>query len=141
MQFRFSAMIVAIAVLGMVLWLAVPRVVSVFDGHFQLVISWPDKEIPSTTFSLAYCWNEIEAARVQEYGATTNEVIFRPLEIDPTGQAFVMLPFSGKQSGSETSRHEPKFVVIQYNDNETIRRKTFSIPVGKGSRTLSVDRD
>ena len=98
MQFRFSAMIVAIAVLGMVLWLAVPRVVSVFDGHFQLVISWPDKEIPSTTFSLAYCWNEIEAARVQEYGATTNEVIFRPLEIDPTGQAFVMLPFSGAVS-------------------------------------------
>ena len=134
---------IAIAILGIVFWLAIPRVVTVFDGHFQLALTFPDKEIASATFSLAYCWNEMEAAHAQEYGSSTNEIIFRPLGIDSNGLTQVMLPFSGKlgQSGNEISYHEPKFVVIQINDSGTIRRKTFSIPVGKGDRTLLVDLD
>ena len=132
---------IATAVVGVVCWLAIPRVVIVSDGHFELSLQFPAEEKPDSTLMVAYCWNETEANHAKEHGASTNEIIFRPIETDPNGRSHVTLPCSGKytQSNDEFSYNEPKFVVIQFNDNDTIRRKTFSVPTGKGDRTLSID--
>ena len=134
---------IATAVVGLVAWLAIPRVVIVSDGHFELSLQFPAEQRPDSTLMVAYCWNETEASHANEHGSSTNEIIFRPIETDQNGKSQVTLPSSGKytQSNDELSYNEPKFVVIQFNANDTIRRKTFSVPIGKGDRTLSIDLD
>ncbi len=143
MQFKLLQLMIATAVVGVVAWLAIPRVVIVSDGHFELGLQFPAEEKLDTTLMVAYCWNEIEANHANEHGSSTSEIIFRPIEVDPNGKSHVTLPCSGKytQSNDEISYNEPKFVVIQFNDNDTICRRKFSVPAGKGDRTLSIDLD
>ena len=143
MQFKLSQLMIAVALLGAAFWLSIPRVVIVSDGHFQLNLDFSGDRKPDSKFLFAYCWNETDADHASEYGASTNEIIFRPIESDPDGKAHVTLPCAGKsrRSGREISYHEPQFIVIQFNDDETILRKQFAIPIGRGDRSLSIDID
>jgi len=142
MKLKLFHLLFAVAILGVICWLAIPKVVAVSDGRFALTLNLPTSTPATSNLLVAYCWNRAEASHAEKHGTSTNEITFRPVDTNPDGTIRIDIPFSAKhESGREVSYHEPKYIVIQFGHDETLRRKMYDIPDGRRDRSISIDFD
>jgi hypothetical protein len=100
---------------------------------------------PHNSYSLQFatCWFEPDAKEaiahpgVYEYG-------FRAIKKSPEGQMIIDVPTSGRSGsfGTSGTYNHPKFLIVEYrltqDDNGTLARKMFPLPVGRGARSITI---
>ena len=135
---------IIILFIAVALALILSPIQSVWDGHFPLTIHMVEQQqIDPNSLQFATCWFEPDAKEaiahpgVYEYG-------FRAIKKSPEGQMIIDVPTSGRSGsfGTSGSYNHPKFLIVEYrltqDDNGTLARKMFPLPVGRGPRSITI---
>ena len=140
MQIRLIEVFICATIVCILGVLLRPHSVAVADGHFSLTIYPSANEQLPAELLIAYCWGQAEKELAEAQGAASTEISFRPPNQTAAGNVNIVLPYSWKtENGQEKWRHEPKFIVIQYEADGQTLVKSFAIPEGRGDRELRVE--
>jgi hypothetical protein len=123
---------IIILLMAVALALVLSPIQSVWDGHFPLTIHMVEQQQiePDAKEAIAH-------PGVYEYG-------FRAIKKSPEGQMIIDVPTSGRSGsfGTSGTYNHPKFLIVEYrltqDDNGTLARKMFPLPVGRGARSITI---
>jgi hypothetical protein len=131
-------------ILAIVVALIVPVQEAVWDGHFPLTLDLRlHQSVNDESLMLSIFWSEADA-RESLVRRSHHDHVFHPVETLDGSHAEISVPAFGRLStwGAGTYHH-PRFLVIEYRvdegDNPTVARKLFSIPEGRGARSITVE--
>lgn len=139
-----NAIIVAPMLFVVVLLLLPVGYEAVWDGRFDLtVIVDTSRSIDESSLLFATCWNEREAAHAIQ-NPSSYEYGFHPPRTNGNGELLIEVPCSGREGayGFRSTYHQPRFLVVEYNTDDKLQqpsRMRFSIPEGRGPRTMKIE--
>ena len=117
---------------------------AVWDGKFDLTIMIStDQPIDESSFLFATCWQEPEAVHAVK-NPTVYDYGFRVAHTLASGKVLIDVPCSGRNNayGLGSTYNHPKFLVAEYrlsDNSDHAVRKLFTIPEGRGPRTMTVE--
>jgi len=130
--------------LAIVVALIVPVQEAVWDGHFPLTLDLRlHQSIHDQSLMYSIFWTEEDAGE-SLVGHSDPDHVFHPIEISDDSHSVINVPASGRSSAwGAGTHHHPRFLVIEYRldegDNQTVARKRFSIPEGRGARAMTIE--
>ena len=126
--------------------LLIPPVQNVADGHFRLTVEInKNPHIDDDSILFATYWLAHGAERSLRSPGVYGHDFFRPT-ISDTGHAEFDVPWSGRSGRWRglASYNHPQYLVVEHKNagpsgKQELIRKLFSIPSGRGPRTMTIE--
>jgi|688.fasta_scaffold786932_1 hypothetical protein len=116
----------------------------VWDGSFRLsLVVTKGSDVGQAPIRFATCWSDDQVQQLLKSGAGEKHE-FREADSSGEGLAYLDVPVSGRSGawGTEGTYNHPKWLVVEYplfdGDQESLARKAFAIPSGRGQRSMSI---